>query len=540
MEGVEIYSRPPATSSTFEPDDNDPLDSFLAGIAAAMRAREHNAIEARRQSMAEAVQRLQHAVLNSDPVPWIYRLELAGAAAEAGLESLAIDQLGILESRRAGDSHSSSIALRAVMILDILERHEEALLRCESQAFQAAALAPRITLHARVLTRLARTREAIELLEAHADQNLYVLQALARTVEEADPERARALYREVAERVEAAIPDARARGHQVGMMLEAVHDSREKAGIEDEEFQSRLEELVEESPFDWHAQTVLATVLAQRANKLYYSLWHHLPTFLAKFPEATPEQLSAMLGRVPLRRELEQLRERIGPLFDSLTAVVPFHPHVARNAALWSSFGTVDEVPAALDRFSSYAAVTPSPDAVPGGRGRLLYRAGRFEQAAAELEDREAFRDQVLFGWTLLELGEPRRALATFAAAEQRTEPAPDASPLDAIWQRNALLGRALATMRAGIRIADAASVDEAERLVREVTEPGPFALDSLVLAEAAWIAGDRSLAEQRFAAARRGRALARELLPFGDQFGISLIAAHNTTFDALDEALHR
>lgn len=538
--GIEIYGRAPDEAELLETSAGDPLDCFIAGIAAAMRASEHNTQENRQQSMGQAVRLLEKAVLQSDPVPWIYRIELAGAAAAAGREGLALDQLRILETRRGGDEHSTSIALRAVMIFEALGRYDDALRRCESPAFQAAAITPRVTLHARVLKELGRNDEAIDLLSLHSGAGRSVLEALARALEDTDPARAKELFLEVADSVEAAIPAARARGLQVGLMLEAVHDSREKAGVEDADYRARLEQLVEEAPGDWKATTILATLLAQRANRLYYSLWHHLPTFLAKYPQATPAQLSAMLGRVPLRREVEQLRTRIGPLFDALTRVVPYHPQVARNAALWSSFGTFDEIDAALDRFDRYAAVTPVPTAIPGGRGRLLYRAGRFEEAAAELEQLDALGDQVLFGWALLEIEEPRRALAVFAAAEQRTEPAADASPLEAVWQRNAALGRALATMRAGLRAADAAAVDEAESLVRSVREPGLFALDALVLAEASLMAGDRETAEQRFALARRGRALSLELLPYGDQFGISLIAAHNTAFDRLEATLRR
>lgn len=538
--GIEIYGRAPDETALLEAANSDPLDCFIAGIAASMRASEHGSRNDRRQSMGEAVRLLEKAVLQSDPVPWIYRVELAGAAAAAGREGLALDQLRILETRRSTDPHSKSIALRAVMIFEALERYEDALRRCESTTFQSAALTARVTLHARVLQKLGRGDEAIDLLTQHAGEDRAILEALARALEDTDPERAKQLFLEVAELVEAAIPAARARGLQVGLMLEAVHDNREKAGVEDEGYRARLEQLVEEAPGDWKARTILATHLAQRANRLYYSLWHHLPTFLAKYPQSTPAQLAAMLGRVPLRREVEQLRASIGPLFDGLMRVVPYHPQVARNAALWSAFGTLDEVGAAIDRFDRYAAVTPTPEAIPGGRGRMLYRAGLFEDAAAELEEQEAFRDQVLFGWALLEIGEPRRALATFGAVEQLAEASTNASALDTIWQRNATLGRALATMRAGLRAADAAAVDEAENLVRSIREPGPFALDALVLAEASLMAGDRETAERRFASARRGRTLARELLPFGDQFGISLIAAHNTAFDRLAETLQR
>ena len=538
--GVEIYGSAPDDDALLATGNSDPLDCYFAGVAAAMRANEHNTEEDRRESMDGAIRLLEKAVLLSDPVPWIYRAELAGAAAAAGREALAIDQLRILESRRLGDAHSMSIALRAAMIFEALGRYEDALRRCESPAFQAATLTARVTLHARVLQKLGRQDDAIELLTLHAGADRSVLEALARAVEDTDPDRAKELFVVVADSVEAAIPAARARGLQVGLMLEAVHDSREKAGIEDEDYRERIERLVEEAPDDWNAQTILATLLAQRANRLYYSLWHHLPTFLAKYPETSAAQLSAMLARVPMRREVEQLRRRIGPLYEGLTRVVPFHPQVARNAALWSSFGTPEEVEIALDRFDRYAAVTPTPTAIPGGRGRLLYRAGRFEEAAAELERQNAFHDRVLFGWTLLETGEPRHALATFAAAEQRAEDMTSGSTLETTWLRNAALGRALATMRAGLRAADAAAIDEAEDLVRSVPDPDLFALDALVLAEAALMAGDRETAEKRLAIARRGRTLARELLPYGDQFGISVIAAHNTAFEALAEALHR
>lgn len=537
--GVDVYRLPPDGSRETMELREDALDCFLSGIAAAMRAREQSTAEATRLAMSEAMRLHERAVLLSEPVPWIFRIELADAAAGSGQEQVALDQLRILEATPLGTTRAASIALRSVMILETLGLHERAFERCRTATFQAAPTKPRVTLEARVLGELGRDAEAVALLELHATDDLFLLDALARAIETSDPERARSLFAEVADRTEALIPGARSRGEHIGGLLEAVHDRRTRAGLEDSGYRARLEAQVDEAPDDWQVRFVLATQLAQRANKLYYSLWHHLPKFLAAYPTATPERLSAMLGRVPLRRELDELRAEIGPLYEELIEAVPFHPQVARNATLWSAFGTVDELGTALERYEIYAAVTPSPTAIPGGLGQLLYRAGRYEDAASALEQGDSLRDRALLGWVQLELGEPRRALATFAGAEQLAAEADPNSELTAVWARHATLGRALATMRSGLRTADASSVDEAESLVRTQREnPDLFGVDALVLAEAALVSGDRDAARARFAAAQRGRALARQLLPFGDQFGFALIAAHNTAYEALSKAL--
>jgi serine/threonine protein kinase/tetratricopeptide (TPR) repeat protein len=535
--GVELFRSSPTADRALLEGSAEPLECFFAGLAFAARAAEVPDPDLQRAQFGEASALLQRALLLSEPVPQIFRIELALAAASARLPTTARDQLAILEPAWTGapGDDSPSIAVIAVWTLLQLGDAEAALEICATAALRNSDPDVHALLHAKSLSEAGRADEARTLLAerigAGGDPFAALRIELERILPEDDPRRAA-----LGEEIEAVLADLVEKGSVQGFRRSRVLlEISRRRWLRIKGFEQRIEFLRDEldrTPDDWQLRLEHAVDLLSRCRQLAHAIHLFLPDILDKLADRTiPTVLRAVPRILPHREGIESIAPEA---FENLRIVgeqVPFHPAVALNAALaWSLLRADDEAGFAhFDRLEQVLPGSPLPGLF---RGLLSLRLGRRADAIAQLaracelvpgrpsDQSNPFASysvvpDTLLGWLLLDegrFGEAERHLDRGLELAALLPGSTDPRLLR--WRRNAWLGKAVVALRTGT---GPAALEAADPWIARAADPGQygrhaFGLDDAVAALRDLVAEQRDDARRHLADARRGLTLAAEL----------------------------
>jgi serine/threonine protein kinase len=535
--GVELFRSSPAADRSLLEGSAEPLECFFAGLAFAARAAEVPDPDLRRAQFGEASALLQRALLLSEPVPQIFRVELALAAASARLPTTSRDQLSILEPAWTGSRGDDSPAIAEIAVWALLQLGdaEDALEICATEAFRDADPQIRAFLQASALRLAGRVDEARTLLEERIGAGIDPFAALRIELEQILPEDD-PLRPALGEEIEAMLADLVETGTVQGLRRSgALGQISRRRQLRTKEFEQQIAFLRGElarTPDDWRLRINCTADLLNRCSHLLLAIHLFLPDVLDKLAgRPIPAVLRSVPRFLPYREKVDPIAPEAFENLRILAEQVPFHPDLALNAALaWSLLREDDEAGFQhFDRLEQVLHGSPLPDLL---RGLLSLQLGRRADATAQLaracelvpsrpSDEPnpsasfSVMPDTLLGWLLLDegrFGEAERHLDRGLELAALLPGSTDPQLLRS--RRNAWLGKAVVALRTGT---GPAALEAADGWIARAADPGrygrhAFGLDDAVAALRDLVAEQRDEARRHLADARRGLTLAAEL----------------------------